>query len=364
MTQTDLLTPDADEASWHAVTERNQTADGTFYYAVRTTGIYCRPSCPARRPRRENVAFFETTAQAQAAGYRACRRCTPDEVNAQQLAVSQAKQLLESGDPSPSLDELGQAVGWSPAHLQRVFKRLVGLSPKQYALHLRSERLKASLKQGDDVTSAMYGSGYNSSRSLYDQATDQLGMSPGTYKKGGVGQTITYAVIETLVGPMLVAATERGLCAVWFGEPEPMIQQLRAEYPRAQCVQDAMRLRPQIGALQAYLGGQRPGTPLRVDVSGTAFQQQVWNALQTIPYGETRSYAQVAEMIGQPSAVRAVAQACAANPVALVVPCHRVVRSGGALSGYRWGVDRKRALLREEQAHHTQEQPAASARSA
>lgn len=262
--------------------------------------------------------------------------------------VSHAKHLLETSDPTPSLAALSATVGLSSFHLQRVFKRLVGLSPKQYALHLRTERLKACLKDGRDVTSAMYDAGHGSSRSLYDGATDQLGMPPGAYKKGGMGQIITYTVTESPLGSMLVAATKRGLCAVRFGEGETVVQELHDEYSQAQFTHNAAVLQPYIQAILAYLDGQRFHLNFTTDVAGTAFQQRVWDTLRTIPYGETRSYAQVAEMIGEPKAVRAVARACATNPVALVVPCHRVVRSGGELSGYRWGVDRKRALLERE----------------
>lgn len=348
LTQAQLNTYMTDEARWRAVSQRDQAADGTFYYAVRSTGVYCRPNCPSRRPKRENVSFFEQMEDASAAGYRPCLRCTPDQVNVQQRAVAHAKHLLETSDPTPSLDALSATIGLSPTHLQRVFKRSLGLSPKQYALHLRAERLKLDLKEGRDVTSAMYDAGHGSSRSLYDSATDQLGMLPAAYKKGGLGQTIAYTIAESPLGSMLVAATEHGLCAIWFGESETLVQDLHNEYLKARFTQDAGSLQTYIQAILVYLDGQQSYLNLTTDAAGTVFQQRVWDTLRTIPYGETRSYAQVAEMIGEPKAVRAVARACPTNPVALVVPCHRVVRSGGQLSGYRWGVDRKRALLERE----------------
>ena len=342
---TTTTTPD--EARWQAVLARDPSRDGQFWYGVRSTGIYCRPACPARRPTRVGVTFFETPDAAEAAGYRPCRRCHPREVSARQRAVAQARQLLDEAETAPGLDELAGQVGLSPAHLQRVFKAAVGLSPKQYALARRGERLRTGLRAGEPVTVAQYAAGHGSARSLYDPATGQLGMTPGAYRRGGAGERIAWTVKESPLGDLLVAATGRGLCAVRFGEREALAAELRAEYPQAELVEDPAGLAELVRAVLARLEG-RPAPVPATDLPGSDFQRRVWAALQSIPPGETRSYAEVARMIGAPSAVRAVAQACAANPVALVVPCHRVVRSDGALSGYRWGVERKRALLERE----------------
>ncbi|WP_407572930.1 bifunctional DNA-binding transcriptional regulator/O6-methylguanine-DNA methyltransferase Ada [Deinococcus altitudinis] len=339
------------EERWQAVVDRSPAADGAFFFAVRTTGIYCRPSCPARQPKRENVTFFDTPEAAESAGFRACLRCKPGEVGATQRAVLHVKHLIDTSDVAPSLTKLAEAVGLSPFHLQRVFKRATGLSPKQYTLNVRSERLKAGLKAGKAVTTAMYDAGHDSPSTLYDPTTDALGMSPRAYQQGGENQTIHYALVSSPLGLMLVAATKRGLVAVRFGEAEGLTEELGREYPRAALVPDPEALTPYVEALLAHLAGRQPKLPLDTDLGGTAFQRQVWDALRTVPYGETRSYAQLAEMIGAPTAVRAVARACATNPIALVVPCHRIVRQSGELSSYRWGAERKRMLLdRERQA--------------
>ncbi|PTA68957.1 bifunctional DNA-binding transcriptional regulator/O6-methylguanine-DNA methyltransferase Ada [Deinococcus arcticus] len=338
------------DLQWQAVQSRSAAHDGQFYYGVRSTGIFCRPSCPSRRPKRENVAIFPSLEDAAAAGFRACRRCTPAHISAAQQAVAHAQHLLDTAEPTPSLVGLAAAVGLSPFHLQRVFKAATGVSLKQYAIAQRAARTKAHLQAGASVTAALYDGGHASPRTLYDPATDQLGMSPGQYRAGGEGQTITFAVTQSVLGPLLVAATQRGLVAVRFGEVSTLEAELRTEYPKATLKQDEAALAPYVDALATHLVGARPELALPLEPAGTAFQQRVWAALKTIPYGQTRSYAQVAQIIGQPQAVRAVAQACAANPVGLVVPCHRVLRSSGALGGYRWGTDRKRALLDREAA--------------
>ena len=350
--------PSEDDLRWQAIQTRDAAQDGQFYYAVCTTGIYCRPSCPSRRPRRENVQYFADPAAAQAAGFRACLRCRPGEVSAVQRAVAQAQALLDTvldmNEPTPTLSELGQAVNLSPAHLQRVFKAALGVSPKQYALGRRGERMKTELRRGASVTTALYDAGHASPRTLYDPATDQLGMPPRAYQRGGAGQRIYYVISESVLGPMLVAATERGLCAVRFGDAAKLLSELRAEYAQAELLQggedeDSGALKPYLVALHAELAGRgAAANSLPSDAAGSDFQRRVWAALRSIPLGQTRSYAQVAEMIGEPRAVRAVARACASNPLALVVPCHRVVRKSGELSGYRWGVERKRALLERE----------------
>ncbi|WP_424951034.1 bifunctional DNA-binding transcriptional regulator/O6-methylguanine-DNA methyltransferase Ada [Deinococcus sp.] len=336
----------SDDARWQAVESRDAAQDGQFCYAVMTTGIYCRPSCPSRRPKRKNARFYPDAASAQAAGFRACLRCGPDQVGSTAQLAAQVQALLDSGEPTPSLAQLGAALGRSPSHLQRSFKAAFGLSPKQYALARRGERLKAELRSAESVTAALYDAGHASSRSLYDPATDQLGMPPGSYRRGGAGQSIRYTVAESTLGPMLVAATERGLCAVRFGETQALISELRAEFPKAELLAQSQPLQPYLDALHEYLVGRpQAARHLDTDAAGTEFQRRVWAVLRGIPSGETRSYAQVAELIGQPGAVRAVARACASNPLALVVPCHRVVRKSGELSGYRWGAERKRALL-------------------
>lgn len=336
-----------EEMRWQAVVGRDPAADGRFYYAVRTTGIYCRPTCPSRRPKRANVAFFETATAAEQAGYRPCQRCRPAQLTTEQRVVAQVEQILQRAEEAPSLAELGQAVGLSPFHLQRLFKRATGLSPRAYASLARAERLKTELKRGAKVTDALYQAGYGSSRALYDQAKQRLGMTPGAYQKGGAGEQIHYACAETFVGSMLLAATARGVCALRFGEASELVAELHREFPRATIREDVARLKPYIQMVQAHLTGAALDLPL--DLKGTAFQERVWAALRSIPRGEVRSYKQVAELIGEPKSTRAVARACATNPVALAVPCHRVVRANGDLSGYRWGLRRKEALLRAEQ---------------
>ncbi|HYG57935.1 MAG TPA: bifunctional DNA-binding transcriptional regulator/O6-methylguanine-DNA methyltransferase Ada [Symbiobacteriaceae bacterium] len=341
---------DTEDSRWQAVLARDAQADGAFYFAVRTTGVFCRPACPCRRPRRENVMFFDGAEAAEQAGFRPCLRCRPKEVNTQQRVVAQVQSLLDSAEASPTLAQLGQAVGLSPYHLQRLFKRATGLSPREYASARRAERLKAGLKRGASVTEAMYEAGFGSARALYEKAHHYLGMKPGEYRQGSLGQEITYACVQTPLGHMLVAETRRGICALRFGEPDDMVRDLRSEFPQATLHHDQAALEPTIGVVLEHLAGSRSELELPVDVRATAFQQRVWAALRTIPYGQTRSYREVAQMIGEPSAVRAVARACATNPVALIVPCHRVVRSGGEISGYRWGVERKQALLVREKA--------------
>lgn len=304
------------------------------------------------------MRFFDSPESAEQAGFRPCLRCRPRELSTEQRVVAQVQRLLQNAERTLSLAELGAALSMSPFHLQRLFKRATGLSPRQYAALWRAERLKGELKQGATVTDALYEAGYGSARALYDAARQHLGMSPGAYRSGGAGESIGYACGETALGWVLVAATGRGVCALRFGDSaEHLVEELRAEFPRAAIAADAERLQPCLEAVQAHLAGRRPQLDLPLDLKGTGFQQRVWAALQAIPYGEVRSYREVAEAIGEPTAVRAVARACAANPVALAVPCHRVVRTGGALSGYRWGVERKRALLERERTTAPQPTP-------
>ena len=328
---------------------RDARQDGRFVFAVRTTGIYCRPSCPSRRPRRDSVEFFADPRQAERAGYRACLRCKPTEVSSQAKAVMQARKLLDEAEGVLTLTELSKRVRVSPFHLQRLFKRATGLSPREYQSARRMQQVKHGLRKGDDVTTALYDAGFGSPSRLYEKSQQQLGMTPGIYRRGGVGVTVQYAVVPSPLGRMLVAATPRGLCAVRFGEGASALErELRTEFHAATLVRDETALRPYVGPLLANLLGEDVTIELPLDVRATAFQMKVWEALREIPAGETRSYSEVAKAIGDPKAVRAVARACASNPVALAVPCHRVVRSDGELAGYRWGLQRKKKLLKLE----------------
>jgi AraC family transcriptional regulator, regulatory protein of adaptative response / methylated-DNA-[protein]-cysteine methyltransferase len=338
------------EKQWQQVMARDVRQDGRFVFAVRTTGIYCRPSCPSRRPRRDSVEFFLDPRQAERAGYRACFRCKPTEISAQARAVTRARQLLDEAETVLTLAQLSKRVGVSPFHLQRLFKRATGLSPREYQSARRMQQVKRGLRKGDDVTTALYDAGFGSPSRLYEKAGQQLGMTPGTYRRGGAGMTIQYAIVASPLGKLLVAATERGLCSVRFGESAAELErELREEFSSAQLRREDAALRPYLQPLLAGLRGENATMDLPLDVRATAFQKRVWDALREIPVGETRSYTQVARAIGDPKAVRAVATACASNPVALAVPCHRVVRSDGELAGYRWGIERKKKLLEREQ---------------
>jgi AraC family transcriptional regulator, regulatory protein of adaptative response / methylated-DNA-[protein]-cysteine methyltransferase len=345
-----------DDTSWQAVIERDASYDGQFVLAVQTTGIYCRPTCPAKRPLRQNVLFFEQPDDARQAGFRACLRCKPDDATAPAAQIAErAREYLDANlDRTVTLAELGDAIGVSPHHLQRTFKRVLGISPRAYVDARRLGEVKSGLKDAKDmtVTDALYDAGYGSSSRLYERAGAQLGMTPGAYKRGGRGMSITYAIADSPLGQLLVAATERGVSAVYLGENvEELAATLRAEYPAAEIAPDASgHLDEWVTTILRHLRGERPSTDLPLDVQATAFQWRVWQELRRIPSGETRTYGQVAAALGQPTAVRAVARACATNPVAITVPCHRVVHSSGSTrEGYRWGVERKRALLAREQ---------------
>jgi AraC family transcriptional regulator, regulatory protein of adaptative response / methylated-DNA-[protein]-cysteine methyltransferase len=323
--------------------------DKIFVYAVRSTGIYCQPSCPSRQPNRENVEFFDTPEQAELAGYRRCKRCWARAEKDQNASIiKRVIHLLENEVDEPSLETLGAAVNLSPWHLQRVFKTAVGVSPKQYAKTHRAKKLRSELKSNDSVTRAMYEAGFGSSSRMYESQNAQLGMNPQQYRAGGKGERIAYVQLDSPVGRMLLAATARGLVAVRFGDDTQTLNELRTEYTNATLEPDPDLLAPQTHAVLEHILGHTQELNLPTDVQATVFQSRVWNALKSIPYGETRSYAEVAQVIGQPTAVRAVARACATNPIALVVPCHRVIAANGNLSGYRWGVDRKRKLLELE----------------
>jgi len=329
--------------------ERDARQDGRFVFAVRTTGVYCRPSCPSRRPRRDSVEFFSDPKQAERAGYRACLRCKPTEISAQAQFVMRACQLIDEAEGVLTLAELSKRVGVSPFHLQRLFKRATGLSPREYQSARRMQHVKHGLRKGDDVTTALYDAGFGSPSRLYEKASQQMGMTPGAYRRGGAGATIQYAIVPSPLGRLLVAATARGLCAVRFGEGASELErELRDEFSAADVRRDDAALQPYLEPLLASLRGENTTIDLPLDVRATAFQKKVWDALREIPAGETRSYSEVARAIGDPTAVRAVATACASNPVALAVPCHRVVRSDGELAGYRWGIERKKKLLEQE----------------
>jgi AraC family transcriptional regulator of adaptative response/methylated-DNA-[protein]-cysteine methyltransferase len=336
---------------WAAVLDRDAAADGRFVYAVASTRIYCRPSCPSRRPHRRHVRFFPTPGAAEAEGYRACLRCRPREVETDAVRrVREAQQYLEQHpDETLTLERLGEAVGLSPYHLQRTFKRLTGVTPRAYAGARRMELMKSRLKEGDSVTRATYDAGYSSPSRAYAHSRTRLGMTPGAYQRGGRGASVRFTTLDTALGSVLVAATERGLCSVTLGEDAGVLETaLRREYPAARIERRDDELRGWAGAVVARLAGDE-AERLPLDVRGTAFQWRVWEALQRIPRGTTRSYAEIARELGQPSAARAVARACASNRLAVVIPCHRVVRGDGALGGYRWGVERKRELLKGEE---------------
>ena len=337
------------EMQWQQVMARDARQDGRFVFAVRTTGIYCRPSCPSRRPRRDSVEFFANPQQAERAGYRACLRCRPTEISAQAKAVMQARELLDGAETVTTLAELSQRVGVSPFHLQRLFKRATGLSPCEYQSARRMQQVKRGLRKGDNVTTALYDAGFGSPSRLYEKASQHLGMTPGIYRRAGVGMRIQYGIVASPLGRLLVAVTPRGLCAVRFGESAGELErELRAEFHAAEVHRDDTAVRRYLQPLLASLRGERVTLDLPLDVRATAFQKKVWDELKKIPHGETRSYGEVARAIGDDNAVRAVARACASNPVAVVVPCHRVVRSDGNLAGYRWGVGRKKKLLERE----------------
>lgn len=344
-----------DDARWNAVLERQKNPQPRFYYAVHTTGVYCKPSCASRRPKRENVSFFETTREAEVAGFRACRRCQPDlDVEDAAAAMHKARELIETLDYEPALAELSAAVGYSVTYFQRLFKQTFGVSPKQYARAHRMKRLKQQLKAEKNVTDAFYDAGYNSSHGFYSLANDQLGMKPTIYRKGGLNMTIHYTLAESSLGTVLIAATEQGICAVRVGNGAALVKELEAEFPSAKLQRNDTLLAEQAEQVLAYMAGEQAELNLPVDVQATAFQARVWGALRSIPYGEVRSYKQVAEMLGNPKGSRAVAHACATNPVAFVIPCHRVVGSDGALRGYRWGLPLKQKLLEQEREHASQ----------
>ena len=344
-----------DEAYWRAVLDRDTRFDGRVFFGVRSTKIYCRPSCPARRPRREQVVFFRIPEAAERAGFRSCRRCHPRRTamtDPQVEMVRRACAYIETrAGASPTLEDLGSHTGVSPYHLQRVFKRIAGITPRQYAKAVRLDQFKTGVKKGATVTGAMYEAGYGSSSRLYESAPAHLGMTPADYRRGGKGATINYTIAACSLGRLLVAGTEKGICSVRLGDSDAALEEnLLSEYPAADVTRDDEGLSEWVEQILSHLNGERPHLDLPLDVQATAFQWSVWEKLREIPYGSTRSYGDVARAMGRPTATRAVARACATNPVALVIPCHRVVREDKSLGGYRWGIERKQTLLEHERA--------------
>lgn len=342
----------AQDGRWDAVQRRDAAADGAFLYGVVTTGVYCRPSCPSRLPRRENVRFFATGEAAERAGLRPCKRCRPAGASVAQThaaAVARACAAIEAADEMPSLDALAAAAGMSRFHFHRVFRALTGVTPRAYADARRASRVQRELAERPTVTEAIYGAGFNSNGRFYAASTGRLGMTPGAFRDGGAGAEIRFAVGQCSLGPILVAATDKGVCAIQFGDdPDALARELQDRFPKATLVGADPAFEGLVSRVIGLIEAPGGGADLPLDVQGTAFQERVWQALRDIQAGTTASYAEVAATIGAPRAVRAVAGACAANPVAVAIPCHRVVRTDGGLSGYRWGVARKRALLDRE----------------
>ncbi len=338
---------------WNAVLARDAARDGEFVFAVSSTGVYCRPSCAARRPRRENVQFFLGPEQAERAGYRACLRCRPKSFsgNTQSDSVKATCRFIEQHLDEPlTLQRLGKEFHQSPFHLQRRFKQVLGITPRAYADSCRLRLLKRNLQAGDSVTRAMYDAGYGSSSRLYEKTSSQLGMTPDKYRRGAIAATIRYTCAGSPLGRILIAATERGICSIQFARTDgELLEGLKHEFPFASRKLDDGGLQSWVSALLRHMHGKSLDSSLPLDIRATAFQRRVWTYLQSIPFGATRSYSEVARAIGRPRAVRAVARACATNPVAVAIPCHRVVRQDGSISGYRWGIERKKALLAIEQ---------------
>jgi AraC family transcriptional regulator of adaptative response/methylated-DNA-[protein]-cysteine methyltransferase len=344
-----------DERRWRAVQARDPRFDGAFVFGVQSTGIYCRPTCPARRPHRRNVVFFPVAEAAEGAGFRSCRRCRPREASPRDREAARVRTVCRrieaAADSTLSLKALAAEVGWGPHHLQRTFKRIVGVSPRQYADALRLRSLRERLRKGDPVTTAIYDAGYGSSSRVYERAPGRLGMTPATYRRGGRGMRLGYAIATSSLGRLLVAATERGVSAVRLGDSDhALLDSLRAEFPAAELARDDAGVGAWLEAVLRRIEGGPPHPDLPLDIRGTAFQQRVWDALRAVPFGEVRSYGEIARSIGQPTASRAVARACATNPVAVIIPCHRVVPGSGGTGGYRWGAERKRDLLARERA--------------
>jgi AraC family transcriptional regulator of adaptative response/methylated-DNA-[protein]-cysteine methyltransferase len=345
--------PPTDDALWAAVAARDGSQDGRFFYGVATTGVFCRPSCGARLPRRENVTFHTTAEAAVQAGFRPCKRCRPDgpaRAERQAGQVTRACRLIETSESEPDLDALAEVAGLSPHHFHRVFKAVTGITPKAYARAHRTGRLRETLAQARTVTGALYDAGYASSARFYDEAPQALGMAPRAYRQGGADTAIRFALAQCSLGALLVAATDIGLCAITLGDdPAVLLRDLQDRFPQAELQGADAAFELQVARVVGLVERPGSGAELPLDIRGTAFQRRVWQALREIPPGTTVSYAELARRLGAPTAVRAVASACAANTLAVAVPCHRVVRSDGGLSGYRWGLDRKAVLLAREE---------------
>jgi AraC family transcriptional regulator of adaptative response/methylated-DNA-[protein]-cysteine methyltransferase len=350
--KTDLPRFANDEERWAAVRRRDRQADGIFYYSVSTTGVYCRPSCAARLARRENVRFHASPEAAERAGFRPCKRCRPNEpalAEQRAAAVAKACRLIEAAEEMPSLDALAEAAGMSRFHFHRVFKAVTGITPKAYAAAHRARRVRDELVRSETVTEAIYGAGFNSNGRFYATSAGMLGMTPTSFRSGGSGASIRFALGQCSLGSILVAATEKGICAISLGDdPDALLRDLQDRFPKARLIGGDAEFERMVAKVVGFVEAPAVGLDLPLDLRGTAFQQRVWQALREIPAGATVSYAEIAGRIGAPKAVRAVAQACASNAIAVAIPCHRVVRNDGALSGYRWGVERKRALLERE----------------
>jgi AraC family transcriptional regulator, regulatory protein of adaptative response / methylated-DNA-[protein]-cysteine methyltransferase len=342
----------ANDPRWAQVVARDRSADGQFWYSVATTGIYCRPSCPSRAANPKNVQLHDTLEDAKATGFRPCKRCNPDglSVDAENAAlVAKACRLIENSEEVPSLNDLASAVERSPSHFHRLFKAATGLTPKDYADAHRATRVREGLMTSNSVTEAIYDAGFNSSGRFYEKSTDMLGMTPTQYRSGGVNEEIRFAVGECSLGTLLVASSKKGIAAILLGgHPDKLVRELQDRFPKARLIGADLEYEALVARVVGFIEAPGQGLDLPLDIRGTAFQQRVWRALQDIPVGRTVSYAEVARRIGSPKAVRAVAGACAANNMAVVIPCHRVVRNDGSLSGYAWGVERKRALIAKE----------------
>lgn len=339
-----------DEARWQAVESRDTDADGAFYLGVKTTGIYCRPVCPSRTPLRKNVEFFDTVDEAEAAGFRACKRCCPNESSAgNEEAITTICRWIETSDETPKLADMAERAGFSPFHFQRMFKRITGVSPRAYAAQCRANRVREALQGDTTVGEAIVEAGYGSAGQFYSEDVAQLGMAPTVYRAGGEGQKIRFAVRASTLGQVLVAASDRGICQITLGDDTASLtEELRIRFPNATLAEGDLGFESWVEQAIATVDHPEQSPALPLDIRGTAFQQLVWQALRNIPVGQTATYADVANAIGRPKAVRAVARACATNSIAVAIPCHRVIRTGGDLSGYRWGEERKRELLTRE----------------
>ncbi len=351
-----MATTTIDDDAWYrGVMSRDQSLDGVFWYGVRTTGVFCKPSCGARVPKRENVSYYLAVVDAIAAGFRACKRCRPTtvDVNVHIEVVTAVCRWIDDAivaeQPVPSLETLALRTGFSPFHLHRVFKKAIGVTPRAYGAGMRARRMRERLADGDSVSDAIINAGYSSSSRFYEGAMRRLGMTASQAQRGGVGETVRFAVGESSLGPLLVAATEKGVCSIQFGDdPNELVHELERRFPSAELVGDDEDFARVVSRVVAFVETPQNGLDLPLDIRGTAFQERVWLALTAIPAGRTMTYTQLAAAIGQPTAVRAVASACAANEIAMAIPCHRIIRASGALSGYRWGVERKSEILQRE----------------